>query len=166
VSGDSFTSTLRAGDYIFIFNGFNQIASITDGDHLVLTSSLGVRTNLTWYIQPGSVTGAALVFDPATKTILLYGGTTQSTSIVYNETWAYDTQGMKWARKGVLGTPPPTESAAIGYVQPAFACVPAGGTCYYHQTTGVNSPQDFVYNTATDTLMARRWLTCRPAIAW
>jgi len=150
VSGDSFAAALTVGDYIKIFNTFCQVVAIPDSDHLTLDTNLGVRANLSWFVQPGAVTATALVFDPQTQNILLYGGSNQSTSVVYNEIWAYSTVNRKWIHKGLSG-PPPTESGANGYAQPAFACLPTGGVCYYHQTTGLNAPQDFSYNTGTDT---------------
>lgn len=149
VSGDTFTDILSAGDYIRIFDGFYQVASITDGDHLTVTSSGGVRANQAWFVQPGSVSGAALVFDPQTQNIYLYGGTNQSTSIVYNQIWAYSVAARKWSRKALSSTPPPTESNSSGFPQPAFSCT-SNGLCYYHQATGVGSPQDFLYKTVSD----------------
>ena len=88
------------------------------------------------------------MFDQQTNTLLYYGGGEQG-GTVHNEMWAYDTQLKKWERKGRNGNPPPLENGS-GDNHPSVTCLPTGGTCYYHQTTGAGAPQDFSYNTVTD----------------
>jgi hypothetical protein len=157
ISGDDF-STVRANDYIWFYPLFEQVASVTDSHHLVLTASAGTISSQAWYAMPDATNGAALVFDPATNNLILYGGNGHQ---VDNEVWTYNTVADvggtncanpnscvgKWNRVVVSGPVPPTESLN----QVAFSCLPSGGTCYFHQSSGTGSPADYSYNTTTAT---------------
>lgn len=61
--------------------------------------------------QPAARSGAAMAYDAANGTVVLFGG--QTTSRALNDTWTWD--GSGWAQAHPATSPPPMESAQMTY---------------------------------------------------
>ena len=57
-------------------------------------------------IAPPSRFGHAMVYDPGSRQVLLFGGVNSSTTGLLNDLWAYDPTDNTWTRLEPSGTPP------------------------------------------------------------
>jgi hypothetical protein len=151
VSGIQFTA-FTGGDYVDIGGEFFQVASVTDGTHMTLTSSAGTRTGRPYFVMPPGVSQPGLVYDTATKKMIMFGGATQSQSTFYNQTWAYDVAARAWTHKARSTTAPPMEaSGGKTLPQPEMTYNPVNKKVYYHQVSGTGGPADWQYDPVADT---------------
>ncbi|HEV3274082.1 MAG TPA: kelch repeat-containing protein [Candidatus Dormibacteraeota bacterium] len=61
--------------------------------------------------QPAARSGAAMAYDPANGTVVLFGG--QTTSRALNDTWTWD--GSGWTQAHPATSPPPMDGAQMTY---------------------------------------------------
>jgi hypothetical protein len=104
-SGNPFTNFV-AGDAINIAGVFYRVASIADSTHLTLTTSAGTGSKRNFYVMPSAVSQPGMVYDLATRKIILFGGSSQA-SVIYNQTWAYDVAARTWTHKALSTIAPP-----------------------------------------------------------
>jgi hypothetical protein len=100
-------------------------------------------------IQPPGVSYPGLAYDPATKKVIQFGGTTGG-GIAQNDTWAYDVPTRTWTRKALSATPPPV-FAGSSSPQPAMAYNSLTGRILFRQTTNAGAPADWQYDPIADT---------------
>jgi hypothetical protein len=150
-SGSQFTF-FAPGDWMMIAGGFHQVASIQDSTHLTLASSAGVLASASYAIVPPGTNMPGLVYDTATKKVILFGGSSVST--YYNQTWAYDVLARKWTHKALSTQAPPFENTTNKFVpQPEMVYDPVGQQIYYHYVGGTAAPSDWRYDPVADTWM-------------
>jgi hypothetical protein len=106
-------------------------------------------------MMPPGVSQPGLVYDLATKKVLLFGGATQSQAVFYNQVWAYDVATKSWTHKALSSPAPPfeyvpTDSRKI-ISQPEMAYDPVHRKMYYHQVAGTGGPADWQYDPVADT---------------
>lgn len=68
-------------------------------------------------VEPPPRCNAPIVFDPATKSLVMFGGYNQSAAL--NDTWVYDCAKRAWSRREPKASPPPMFA-------PAAAALPGG----------------------------------------
>ena len=121
-------------------------------------------------VEPPPRCNAPLVYDPATRSMVLFGGYNQAAAL--NDTWVWDCRRERWTERTPSPSPPPM-------VQPAGATVPGGGTVLvcgndarkvrrHHQARTAAVKETWVYDVAGDAwtplgdglhLERYRWLT-------
>jgi len=69
-------------------------------------------------IEPPPRCNAAIVYDPATKSMVLFGGYNQAAAL--NDTWVFDCERNRWERRSPEVAPPPMFA-------PAATVLPGGG---------------------------------------
>lgn len=84
--------------------------------------------------QPAPREGAAMAYDPATKSVLMYGGDDGTT--VFGDTWSWD--GSAWSALHPDPAPPPLTGAVIGYDPASRQLVMTGGSTGYVETTAMS----------------------------
>ena len=124
--------------------------------------------------EPPLRCNAPLVYDPATRSMVLFGGYNQAAAL--NDTWVYDCRKGRWEARTPAPSPPPMFA-------PAAAAVPGGGkvlVCgndarkirWHHQASTSADKQTWVYDVAGDAwtplgadlrLQGYRWLTAAPS---
>ena len=152
VSGSSFAN-VAPGDYMAMGGLVFQVASVTDPGHLVLTANTSVATNELYYFMPPAVANPGLVYDGATRKVLLFGGNSQTGGAFYNQVWSYDVPARTWTHKALFTTTPPVNtSGGVESNQPAMAYNNRTGKILYHQSsiTG-GGPADWQYDPVADT---------------
>lgn len=101
-------------------------------------------------VQPRAVSFPGMVYDTATKKIILFGGMSSGLSTSYNETWAYNIPTKTWTQKALSTTPPPVYSGSW-VPQPAMAYIPGTQKILYHQVSNSGAPADWQYDPVADT---------------
>ncbi len=76
------------------------------------------RTGTTWTLHhptrsPSARTGASMVFDPATKQLLLFGGSATTGTGFSNQTWTWN--GSNWTQLHPATSPPGREDQQMAY---------------------------------------------------
>jgi hypothetical protein len=100
---------------------------------------------------PKATVMTAMFYDPGTKKVILYGGST-SGGITQNETWAYDIPTRTWTQKCQGGcVPPPPADPAMNIPMPAMVYNSATHHYLFHQVTGAGAPADWEYDPVADT---------------
>lgn len=91
-----------------------------------------------------------MVYDPATKKIILYGGGLPNGSTFYNQIWAYDVPSRTWRQKALSTTPPPVYSGNYTAL-PAMAYNSRTQKIHFRQTSNSGAPADWEYDPVADT---------------
>src|SRR5207237_2295632 len=99
-----------ANSQLIVFGGDNSVGVVTD-----TWSFDGTRWNRLQPPQsPPARTSAAMVYDPDTKTAILFGGDTHtSPNGILNDTWSFD--GTTWKQLQPAHQPPVRYDAAMAY---------------------------------------------------
>src|SRR5438270_7263952 len=141
------TTTLSERQHASVaFNGANSQLIVFGGDN-----SVGV-VNDTWSFDgtrwnrlqppqsPPARTSAAMVYDPDTKTVILFGGDTHTApNGILNDTWSFD--GTTWTQLQPAHQPPPRYDAAMAYDPVNHEIVLFGG--FVDQVSFVNDTWTF-----------------------
>jgi len=104
-------------------------------------------------VEPPLRCNAPIIYDPATKRMVLFGGYDQASAL--NDTWVYDCREGRWEERRPKTAPPPMYA-------PAAAAVPGGGRILvcgpdarqvklHHQSTSSAIKQTWVYDVAGNT---------------
>jgi hypothetical protein len=99
----------QARDEFVLFGGNNESTVLGD---------TWTRKGVTWTQQqpahsPSARTGAAMVYDPASRQLLLFGGSTGTESGFQNDTWIWN--GTTWRRLHPAASPPARHNADLAY---------------------------------------------------
>jgi hypothetical protein len=150
-SGNPFTNFV-AGDSINIAGTFYRVASIADPTHLTLVTSAGTGSKKSFFVMPLAIAQPGLLYDLATRRIILFGGSNQAQTVIYNQIWAYDAAARTWTHKALSTIAPPLAfSSSKTQPQPEMAYDPVHRKIYYHQVAGTGSPADWQYDPVADT---------------
>ena len=88
---------------VVMFGGFGT------GSHLADTWALDMKTmawkNMQPVVAPSARAAATMVYDHATKQMILFGGFGLGHSISSNETWSYKYPDNQWAEIQTNGAP-------------------------------------------------------------
>jgi len=121
-------------------------------------------------VEPPLRCNAPIVYDGATRSMVLFGGYNQAAAL--NDTWVWDCRTERWTARTPSPSPPPMFA-------PATAAVPGGGkvlVCgnnarkvrWHHQSTTSAEKETWVYDVAANAwtplgaglrLQGYRWLT-------
>jgi hypothetical protein len=121
-------------------------------------------------LEPPPRCNAPIVYDPATRSMVLFGGTDQAAAL--NDTWVFDCGRGRWERREPAVAPPPMAA-------PAAAVLPGGGRVLvcgndaravrlHHASASSAVKQTWIYDVARDAwtpahdglkLPGYRWLT-------
>jgi hypothetical protein len=158
-SGDAFNQVLKAGDYIYVINGFYMVQTVTNADSLTLVNPPPViLENQPWYVTPTAVASVTLNFDRYTGRVIFYGGSNLPQSTTYNSTWGYDLPMKKWRHLALAGPQPPIDCTGSGcngdpvqnIGQSVTSFRASTHQLFYHCIAGTNCPSDWVYDTMAD----------------
>jgi len=159
VSGDSFDQVMKAGDQVFVRDGFYVIASITNGNSMTLATapSGGPHSNQNWYLTPLARAGVTLFHDTASQQVIFYGAANNSGTATYNSIWGWSMLGKKWKHLALTGTQPTIDcigtcngDSVSNIGQSSVAFKQSTNQLFYHCVAGTACPQDWAYNTLTD----------------
>ncbi len=102
-------------------------------------------------LQPPLRCNAPIIYDPANKVMVLFGGYHQAAAL--NDTWIYDCRKGRWERRTPNPSPPPMFA-------PAAAAVPGGGILVcgfdarkvklHHATSSSAIQETWIYDVAAD----------------
>ena len=90
--------------------GIVLVALLAVGAVIALRGT-GQHTGTAAYSQPAIESGAAMAYDPDTKTVILFGG--RGKSDVLSDTWSWD--GTGWTKLAPTTSPPARSGASVGW---------------------------------------------------
>jgi N-acetylneuraminic acid mutarotase len=137
------------------------------GSGLIMFGGAGASASLndTWAYDPAANTwtelhptgslpsarwGHAVVCDPATGQVILFGGWDWSTGTVFNDTWAYDPATNTWTDLQPAGSLPPARSGPMVY-DPVSGKVFMFGGCADAMDPSTYLNDTWVYDPAANT---------------
>lgn len=99
--------------------------------------------------QPPQAIFQDMWYEPVTKKVILYGGSTNNPYTAYNEIWAYDIPTKTWTNKSPA-SPPPVFNGSSEYPVPPMAYL-GGGYFIYRQLANTGNPRDWIYSAVDNT---------------
>ncbi len=101
--------------------------------------------------EPPPRCNASLVYDPASRQMVLFGGYDQSAAL--NDTWIFDCDGNRWEQRKPKPSPPPMTAPAAA-VLPGGRVLVCGNDARLvkrdHQATSSASKQTWIYEVGQD----------------
>jgi hypothetical protein len=100
-----------ADNYTVLFGGYNGFTSTFHSDTWSFVA--GKWTPLHLATHPSGDSGLVLVYDPALKGVVAFGGEAPIGSAYYNDTWLF--QHGAWTQLSPSSSPPPRSQYAMAY---------------------------------------------------
>jgi hypothetical protein len=120
--------------------------------------------------EPPPRCNAPIVYDPATQSMILFGGYNQAAAL--NDTWVFDCRGNRWEQRQPSPSPPPMDAPAVAVLPESGRILVCGNDARRvrldHASASSAQKETWIYDVAEDrwtpidgelNLPGYRWLT-------
>jgi N-acetylneuraminic acid mutarotase len=146
------------GKRLIMFGGGSSVAALNDTWSFDPVAGTWTELHPTGELPP-ILEEHAMVYDPVSRRVILFGGWNGDSTEMINETWAYDAAANTWIRLSPLGTLPAKRMGhSLVYDPASHRVILFGGFGGPSATTGADLNDTWAYDPAANT-----WTQLTPA---